>query len=514
MKKFLLPPKAERFCVWMLSLLCLLLFAVLFFNSFYSSWLNQELGNEYVYYQRDSLLGNLVFLLAAAAGMSLLARLFDKAFPRLSMNRLALVMSVLSVCISLWWVQASATAPQADQQFITEQAALFNAGDFSGLDKGAYVGIYQHQLGIITILRVLDWIAPVFHTESWRIFQLLSALSTGLLVYSGFRLVSRITRGRRQAELLYLLLAFVCAPMYIYTAFVYGEAASTAFVMLAGWMFLECLHTPRPRTMAGLYLAIVMALLLRTNTVIVMIALAVVAVIKLLQRLDRSHVCTALVLAAAMLTPTLLTTALYHDKIPADSKPLPAMLFVAMGTNDDAINAGWYNGYNTRKYEYYQFDPQAATEVAQKDVAAFLQTCREDPAYAVNFYKRKIFSQWNAPMYQCIVMNNHIEGTQSALVQSIYQGTGNRILTGYMNIYQLVVYGGVLVFLAVALKKRHPLESYPLLIAVFGGFLFSVLWEAKARYVYPYFLMMIPYAAMGIGTVSDGLWRRLDKKAA
>ena len=147
-------------------------------------------------------------------------------------------------------------------------------------------------------------------------------------------------------------------------------------------------------------------------------------------------------------------------------------------------------------------------------MAAFLQTCREDPAYAVNFYKRKIFSQWNAPMYQCIVMNNHIEGTQSALVQSIYQGTGNRILTGYMNIYQLVIYGGVLVFLAVALKKRHPLESYPLLIAVFGGFLFSVLWEAKARYVYPYFLMMIPYAAMGIGTVSDGLWRRLDKKTA
>ena len=71
MKKFLLPPKAERFCVWMLSLLCLLLFAVLFFNSFYSSWLNQELGNEYVYYQRDSLLGNLVFLLAAAAGILL-----------------------------------------------------------------------------------------------------------------------------------------------------------------------------------------------------------------------------------------------------------------------------------------------------------------------------------------------------------------------------------------------------------------------------------------------------------
>ena len=36
-----------------------------------------------------------------------------------------------------------------------------------------------------------------------------------------------------------------------------------------------------------------------------------------------------------------------------------------------------------------------------------------------------------------------------------------------------------------------------LLIAVLGGFFFSVIWEAKARYVFPYFMMMLPYAAMG-----------------
>ena len=35
-------------------------------------------------------------------------------------------------------------------------------------------------------------------------------------------------------------------------------------------------------------------------------------------------------------------------------------------------------------------------------------------------------------------------------------------------------------------------------MAVIGGFLFSILWEASSRYVLPYVVYMIPLAAMGI----------------
>lgn len=35
-------------------------------------------------------------------------------------------------------------------------------------------------------------------------------------------------------------------------------------------------------------------------------------------------------------------------------------------------------------------------------------------------------------------------------------------------------------------------------IAVFGGFLFSILWEAKSRYVFPYCVFMILYAPEGL----------------
>lgn len=511
MKISILRQKAEPFCTHLFGLLCLLLFAFLFSISMTSSWLNHEVGDEYVYFEKDSLPRNLFFLVLALAVLAVLARLLQELLSQRKMNLLALLVSALSIGISLYWVQSSGTFPQADQEYIWEQAQLFNSGDFSGLQPGGYVGIYQQQLGIITILRVLDRIAPFFHTEGWHLFQLFSALTTGLLVYAGFRVVTLITDRQYVAQLLYLLLAFVCAPMYLYTSFVYGESSSTAFSMLAAWMFLECLRTPRVRFFVGLYLSAFAALLLRTNTIIIFIAFAIVLVIKLLRNATRRLVSVGLVLLLAVLSPTVLTNSLYGDKIPEGSKPMPAILFVTMGTRDDVTNAGWYDSYSYLQYLDHDLDPLAASEAAGADLAAFLTQCREDPAYAADFYNRKIASQWNAPMYQCIVMNNRVEGPQTALVQSLYEGAANQRLTNFMNLYQSLIYGGVLVFTVLGLKKRFPLENHLLLIAAFGGFLFSILWEAKARYVFPYFLLMIPYAAAGIGTMLTGLLQRTGR---
>ena len=503
--------KIEPFCTRLFGLLSLLLFTFLFCISMTSSWLNHEVTDEFVYYEKDSLSGNLIRLLVVLAVLFLLIHLLQRWLPHLPMNRLALGASILSVCISLYWVQSSGTLPQADQEYIWEQALLFNSGDFSGLESGGYASMYQQQLGIITILRICDRIAPVFHIEGWHLFQLFSALMTGLLVYSGFRIVALYTGEQRTAKLLYLLLALICAPMYLYTSFVYGESSSTALSMLAAWMFLECCKTPRASRLAVLYVSAALALLLRTNTIIVFIAFFIVLLIRLLRAATFRQWLTGLALLLAMLTPTALTDALYNDKIPADSKPMPAVLFIAMGTNDDVPNAGWYNSYSFLLYQGCSFDSALATESARQDLATFLEKCKAAPAYAADFYNRKISSQWNAPMYQCIVMNSRVEGPQTAFVQSLYEGEGNQRLTDFMNLYQSLIYGGVLAFTILSLKKRFSLEQHLLLIAVFGGFLFSILWEAKARYVFPYFLLMIPCAAVGISALITGLQPRLGK---
>ena len=52
-------------------------------------------------------------------------------------------------------------------------------------------------------------------------------------------------------------------------------------------------------------------------------------------------------------------------------------------------------------------------------------------------------------------------------------------------------------------RKTIKLEDYIFLVYIIGGFLFSIMWEAKARYVLPYFICMIPYCAIMIVTLID-----------
>ena len=87
---------------------------------------------------------------------------------------------------------------------------------------------------------------------------------------------------------------------------------------------------------------------------------------------------------------------------------------------------------------------------------------------------------------------------RSDLGESLYTGRPKQALESFMDCYQLLVYGSILFLLIYRRKEKRGLEWYTLLIAVIGGVLFHELWEAKSRYVLPYFVMMIPMAAAGL----------------
>ena len=48
-------------------------------------------------------------------------------------------------------------------------------------------------------------------------------------------------------------------------------------------------------------------------------------------------------------------------------------------------------------------------------------------------------------------------------------------------------------------------------VILIGGFLYHMLFEAKAQYSYPYVVMMLPLAARGLTMIGAGI-RRIRKK--
>ncbi|MCM1099943.1 MAG: hypothetical protein NC079_06415 [Clostridium sp.] len=487
----------ENIPISLFCLLCIPVFTALFGFSMLLSWVNVEFWNEFVYMRQDSVVGNLLWMGIALLFLAAVVKLCEIAGKRCRTDWVALAVSIVCALISIWWVYTSGTVPQGDQANICNYAMDLDNGDISCLQQGAYVANCRQQLGLITFVRILHKIAG--GDNYYEGFQYFSALMVFVMVFSGYQIVKRITRDDRKTEIIYLLFMLFCVPMYGYAPFVYGEVCSTAAVFLGAWLLLSCMENFHWWKLAALAGVCGFALQTRLNSLVPLIGFLIVVLVKMIAKPCRQTAAAGIAILAGLLLSQAAITGMYARYIPEDSKPIPSILYIVMGTHDQIQGApGWYDAYNVELYREMNWDPDAAGAAASKDLAAFAQKCVRDPGYALDFYTEKMNVQWNAPMYQCIVANNAFGKDWTPLIESVYEGQIGIFLEKFMNIGQLLLYGGVL-FLLLAWRDRWDrIENYVLLIGVYGGFLFSLLWEAKPRYVFPYMLLMIPYAAAGI----------------
>lgn len=473
-----------------------LLFAVLFCLSLVETWINDyDLIEEYVSPVGDSIVWNLVLLCLFALGALLVYRWQNAGKPKWNMDLIAGIVSVLAGIFCVYWVGAVDAAPQADQFYICSQAEAFENGNYEGLHLGQYAGLFRHQLGQITFLRLLF---KVFGNGNYQAFQYLNALMVPVLIYSGYEIVKRLSDKKRIVAGLYLFLMGTCVPLYGYVPFVYGEMISTALTMFAAWMFLWALERFSWVKVLLLSIALGAAVQFRKNTLIFIIAFVIVAGIRLCRGWNwRIPVILGSILLSILLFQTYINVT-YEKLIPEDSQAVPSVVYIAMGVNDDNGRAGWHNYYDQLAMAENDYDVDKTKQAVKEYLKEFWETNKDNPAYLADFYYRKLASQWNAPMYQCLAMNNNFAEEPKGLAKQVYFGNLRGFLEAEMNLHQLVVYGAVLSLLLIIRKKWHQIEKYLLLIGVFGGFLFSMMWEAKTRYVFPYYLAMLPYAAVGI----------------
>lgn len=497
----------ERLLTKIFTVLCTVVFIFLWIAAMLFSWQNVEFWNEFVYKRTDNLFVNIVGMAGGLLIAWLLGKAAEKYADQRKLDVIAVIVGILCVLASICWINLSKTSPQGDQANIIDYAAAYENGDTSSLLKGGYVANHRQQLGLITFVRILF---KIFGQGNYKAYQYFSALTVFIIVYSGYRIIRLITEKNIRAEIIYLALMLCCIPMYGYTPFVYGEISSTAFAMLSAWILLSTLKKFGWWKMAGLAVCCGLMLQLRRNTLIIAIAFLTVIIVKTIKKPDSRTLAAGAFVIAGMVISQFGVSLMYKPFIPDDSKETPAILFVVMGIHDSIDGApGWYDNYNEEIYEAMDFDPDAASEAARGEIDEFVSKCMDSPGYALEFFTLKINTQWNAPMYQCLVMNNSFYDEPHKFADDIYFNGNDVYYEGFMNIYQLLIYGGVMCCLILMGRKWGTVEKWVLLIGVYGGFLFSLFWEAKPRYVFPYFIMMIPYAAIGMekltGCCKDGV---------
>ncbi len=436
---------------------------------------------------------------------------------------LTLIWSLVVGCSFILWGK---TIPAADSMSVfsmAEQLAQGNMGVIHPTDS--YISYYPQQIGLIAFYEVLIrlWNLLPLSMQAYPGIQFLNVLLAWVIIYFGHRTV-KILWNREQANCLYLLLAAANIPLLMYTSFVYGEIpsfAASSVGMYYFFLFLQQLKRKAPEEskasddsstcgkgawmtstilpFATSILALSVGVLLRKNSLILIIAVLIVAVFEYLhshRKLLPVYALLCLVCATSILP---LCRSIYeHRSGNTIGSGVTAMSYFAMGMQESSRGMGWYNGFNFNTYRDTGMDSVQTNQQSREAIRARLDYFRQHPAYTAGFYLEKFLSQWTDGSYASRQATYAATANRHPLVTSLYEGDLSRIFLTYCNAYQNLLYGGAFFFFLTTQKRKMPLYQYLGLIGVLGGFLFHTIWEANSRYIFVYGLLLLPYGAKGL----------------
>ena len=502
--------KVEKILLKIFLLVEIFIFGYFFLFSVLFSYQNTDFIWDYVYKIVEFVPLQIVSVLIYAIFVMGVVLLANKAKIR-DTRPIALIVGFLCTIISIYWIFTCGSTPGSDAGTVVRVTTQFMEGDYSTFEAGDYIGMNRHQLGLITVLRVLF---SIFGMGNYQSFRIMSALFVTLLVYSGYKNVSILSNKNRIAEYTYLLFVFLCVPIYMYTPFVYGEIISTALLMFIFWMIFEEIKQWSWIKLVLIFIATFLADMFRRNILITVIAIVGIMVVSAFTQKNSKYLLIVVAVVLACFLEQFSMNVMYDKYFPDNAKHTPpANLWIAMGLNDDGVMSGWWDRETIEIYNAANCDREVAAEMANEIIKERVTNLVSNPVHLVRFLLKKVSSQWIAPMFQCIAMNNVIDGSESKLAHAIYYDEEiNYGLSWVMNIYQIFIYGTGFIWIIQKFRKPGILVEYFIPMAIFGGFLFSILWEGKSRYVFPYYLMIMVLSSVGASYIFTFIKRKLEKK--
>ena len=502
-----------QFSCHFIQVCSLLLTALLFLSAFLLTCYTANMESQLVLTKWDNplwgLLGIACFLFVAG---------FIRHFisPNPSKRKTILLILVLIWCISVGmaFLFLGRTMPSADCMSVFSMAEELAAGNTSVIHPtDSYISYYPQQVGLIAFyeLIVRIWNVLPFGVRAYPAIQALNVLLACVIIFTQYKTVQLLWHSDT-ADCIYLLLAGLNIPLLMYTSFVYGEIPSFAAVSVGCYYFLKFLSQKERNRLVpvqGLIslLSLTLGVMLRKNSLILVIAVLIVALLQALRERKPLLLIYALLCVICSLSILPLIQSMYeHRSGNTIRSGVPAMAYFAMGMQESSRADGWYNGFNFYTYQDTGMDTEATVALSKQAIRERLHYFREHPGYAAQFYRNKYLSQWADGTYACRQATYATSGGRVPIMNSVYTGTAAKLLVTYCNLYQNILYLGAFSFCIFQLHSKRGgscskagfLPVYLGLIGVIGGLLFHFIWEANARYIFLYSLLLLPYAARGL----------------
>jgi hypothetical protein len=184
---------------------------------------------------------------------------------------------------------------------------------------------------------------------------------------------------------------------------------------------------------------------------------------------------------------------------------IPATAYIAMGLQDEWPNPGWYNNYNKACIQQSGFNSEVANNMAKSYIHNRLLAMWQNKPAGMEFFKTKTWTQWNEPTMDSFWVNRSFaeQPSPESFVYKVFDGAHNGRIIMFMNYMQFIVYVLFTIAMLASLVRKQKMADLMPVIYVLGGFFFSILWEAKSRYIFPYYVFMLLYASYGVYVIAE-----------
>lgn len=397
-------------------------------------------------------------------------------------------------------------------------------------DARLYFSCYPFQA---TFFWLLYGLRLAFGDLAFMAFQVLSALSTSLGVWALMSLVGSLTSSAGARRVAWVLVA-LCLPMYWLSTFLYGNAMGCGLALAFLAMQARAMGE-RGRAAAGWCAGSLVPLALALCVKATFVLFAIGAVLAwLVVALCRGRAwglvgCVAVVACAHALSGLPFSALRVASGGYEFGEPLTTLNHIELGLRMGAgefyvsVDGGDYEyapgGWSNHANAVWQASGENAdvqNEVATHELAADVLGFASHPLSAARFFAVKLATEWADPTYQSLYYLSMCGNAAGARVNPADESTSLGIacarLTNLLDGYQTVTFAAALGLLVLACRRwgdgqdgPAPLEvrasrATALLLAAvfFTGFGCYLLWEAKAVYVLPFAIAVIPLASAGL----------------
>lgn len=518
--------KLYNFSAGSIALLSLIFTGILALCGFVCTCYSLDMETQQVLTKWDSPLWNVPGILCFLLLFYLLLKVSSKK-PILAKKILLGIATLWILGMGAVLIVFSKTVPAADAYSVYDIATKLAMGDTSVIHPTAsYLSYYPQQVGLVAffepIIRLLNLLP--FDLPAYHFLKIIYVFLGVVIFYFQYLTVHHLFKNDK-TDLIFITLSAANLPFIMYTSFVYGEIPSFAAATIGIYCFCRMLSALKENCQKSAWLHGFVALIfltfsvqLRKNSLIIIIAVVLVTLFQWLKM--RKHLLLVFALLCAVCGVSILPLIQKGYELRADNtltSGVTATSYFAMGMQESSRANGWYNGFNFNTYQETGMDAERTNEISRQAIEERLTYFKENPGYAANFYLGKFLSQWTDGTYASRQATLATFGGRQPFFVELYEGKYSEFYIAYCNAFQNILYLGSFLFCLGSFRKKidSDLKGLPLylgLIIVFGGFLFHMLWEANARYIFLYGMLLLPYAAAGAEWALSVIAKKIPKK--